>query len=205
MTKINPKKSALLVIDITNLCCSVKCERHASHGRIRRMVPNLVKFIEEYKKRSLGPVIYTNCTKWDKKHLAPNIVELYKDPKCRWYSKDRSGFSEKFYKVRPGKDDFIVTKNTYDAFSNPKLEKMLKKKRVKRLIVTGIFGDGCVHTTINSGFSKGYSFIILKDLIETTNAKSRQDLQRLLKNYSWPLMFGKTIVSKEFLRVAGKI
>ena len=164
------------------------------------MVPKLVVFIKEYKKRFKNPIIYVNCTRWDKKHLPPNIIELYKDPRCRYYSEDKTGFSEKFYKVKPEKNDIVITKSNYDAFTSHKLSRILKKNKMKHLIVTGVFGDGCVHATIQGGFSKGYNFVILKDLIETTDVKIRQDLQRLLKKYTWPVMFGKTITSKEFLR-----
>ena len=167
--------------------------------KIRKMVPRLVKFIEEYKKLG-GYVIYTGCVPWNKKSLAKNIVELYKDPKCRYYSKDKSGFAENFFVVEPEKNDIIITKNTYDAFTNPKLEKILKKRKTNHIIVTGIFGDGCVHASIQGGFSKGFNFIILKDLIETTDVKIRQKLQKSLKIYTWPIMFGKTLDSKELIK-----
>jgi nicotinamidase-related amidase len=65
-------------------------------------------------------------------------------------------------------------------------------------IPAGVFGDGCVHSTIQGGFSAGYNFVILKDLIETTDDKTRQKLQKLLKEYTWPVMFGETINSKKF-------
>ena len=144
---IDVRKSALLVIDIINSCCSKKCEVkkwNISFKKIRKMVPSLEKFIEYYKKCG-GSVIYTNCVPWDKKHLPKNINELYKDPKARYYSSDKSGFSEEFFCLKPDKDDFIVTKNSYDAFTNPMLEKILKKMKVNHIIVTGVFADGCVH------------------------------------------------------------
>lgn len=195
-------KNILLVIDIVNFCCSERCETKKcgiTFSKIRKMVPKLVKFIEKYRQKN-GKVIYIKCYPWDKKHLAKNIIELYKDPKCRYYSSDKTGFDEKFYLVEPKKDDFIFSKNTYDAFSNAKLVNFLRKSKVKTLIITGIFGDGCVNATIHNGFSKGYNFIILKDLIETTDLSRRQKIQKYLKQYTWPLMFGKTITSDEFLR-----
>ena len=191
--KITNKNSALIVIDIINFCCQPK------HTKIRRMVPRLVKFIQQYKAEFKGQVIYINCNKWNKKNLPKNLVELYKDPKCSYYTTDKTKHPEEFYKISPDKDDLIITKNNYDAFTNPKLDKFLKSKKIKYLIVTGIFGDGCVHSTIQGGFSKGYNFIILKDLIETTDEKIRQDLQKILKQYTWPIMFGKTTSSKQFL------
>lgn len=198
--KINIKETILLVIDVTNGCCHPKCEikkRNIFFNKIRKMVPNLKRFISQYRNLG-GQVIFVNCTPWKKEFLAKNIVELYKNPECTYYSSDMSGFSEKFFSVEPEEKDFIVTKNTYDAFTNPELVRILKKLRAKYVVITGVFGDGCVESTIQGGFSAGYNFIILKDLIETTDDKIRQRLQNLLKEYTWPVMFGKTINSKKF-------
>jgi len=199
---INKENSALIVVDVINSCSAEQCEIRKweiTFKKIREMIPRLNDFINEYKKIG-GKVIYVNCVPWTKKYLAKNIIELYKDPKCKYYSKDKKGFSEKFNLVKPDKEDIIITKNSYDAFTNPKLEMILKKQKIKYLLVTGIFGDGCVDSTIQGGFSKGFNFIILKDLIETTDVKIRQDLQKLLKKFTWPVMFGETIDSKDFLR-----
>lgn len=199
---MNPKDSVLVVIDVINLCCSSKSEvkkRDLIYKKIRQMTPKLVEFIEDYKKLYKKPVIYVKCIKWDKDHVAPNIRELYKDPRCIYYTKDETEFSEEFYDVNPKKDDIIITKNSYDAFTNPELDKLLKKMKIKNIIITGVLGDGCVDATIKGGFSKGYNFIILKDLIETMDNKNRQKLQSLLKEYTWPILYGKIINSKELL------
>ncbi len=194
------KEVALIVVDITNFCCHPKCEIKkwdVSFNKIRKMIPTLKKFISQYRNAG-GQVIFVNCTPWKKEFLPKNIVELYKDPKCRYYSSDKSDFSEKLFELEPQKNDFIVTKNNYDAFTNPKLDKFLKEKKIKNVAIAGIFGDGCVWSTIQGGFSLGYNFIILKDLIETTDVVIRQKLQKLLKEYTWPTMFGRTINSKDF-------
>jgi len=200
---VNSKNSALLVIDVINSCCHQKCEIkkwNISFKKIRKMVPKFVRFIEEYKKKTKNPVIYVNCVPWDKKHLMKNVVELYKDPKCRYYSEDKSGFREKFFMVKPEKEDVVFTKNNYDAFSNKKLVNYLKKKKIKYIIVTGVFGDGCVDASIVGGFSRGFNFVLLKDLIETTDVPKRQRLQKIMKEELWPTMYGKTMNSKEFLK-----
>ncbi len=201
--KITNKNSALVIIDIVNSCCSSKGETpefNISFKKIRKMVPKLITFIEEYKKQG-GRVIYVKITPWNKKHLAKNLVELYKDPQCIYYSDDTTGFDEAFYKVKPEKNDYIITKNTYDTFANPEFDKLLKKLGVQYLIMTGVFGEGCVESTIQCGFSKGYNFVMLKDMIETMDRPDRQALQQALKDVIWPTNFGKTITSKEFLKL----
>lgn len=201
--KINASNTALLVIDVINSGAHEKCEIPKwgiYFSKIRKMVPKLVKFIEDYRKTVRGLVIFINCTPWKKEYLTENINELYTDPKTNYYSKDDSGFSGEFYQVKPLKQDIILTKNHYDAFVNPELNSILKRKGIQYLIVTGVFGDGCVLATICGGFSKGYNFIILKDLIETTDKEIRQRILRGLKDFTWPIMYGRTMVSKEFLK-----
>lgn len=197
------QKTVLLVIDIINSTCHPKAETpewKIRFKKIRKMIPKLSKFIDRYRE-SGGKIIFVNCTKWDKKHLTKNLVELYKDPECEYYSEDKTNFEEQFYKIKPRDKEIVVTKNSYSAFTNPELDKILKKDKIKTIVIAGVFSDGCVHSTIDHGFSLGYNFIILKDLVETTDLKIRQDLQKLLKEYTWPKMFGKTISSKDFWKI----
>ncbi|MBD3311379.1 MAG: isochorismatase family protein [Candidatus Magasanikbacteria bacterium] len=199
-------ETALLVIDVLNSCCHENCEVEKwkmTFKKIRRMVPKLKKFIKDYKKLG-GKVIYVNYPVWIEENLKKNIVELYKNPACRYYSKDKTGFSNNFFQLKPEKDDIIITKNSYDAFSNKKMDKNLKKLGVKYLIITGVFGDGCVHATIQGGFSSGYNFIIVKNLIETTDNPTRQELQALMKKWLWPKMFGRTVTAKKTLEILKK-
>ena len=195
--------TALLVIDVINSCADERYEIpkvDIGFSRIREVVPKLEKFLKQYRKVVNGMVIFVKTTPWRKEFLTANINELYTDPKAAYYSEDTSGFAEEFYKVTPQKGDTIFTKNHYDAFVNPKLDKTLKGRGIKYLVVAGIFGDGCVLATVCGGFSKGYNFVILKDLIETTDSKTRQELQKYLKEFTWPIMYGRTLTSSEFLK-----
>lgn len=199
---MNKNNTALLVIDPVNSCAHEQCEtpkRNIYFSKIRSMLPKLASFISQYKKRVGGLVIYTTITPWNKEHLAENINELYTDPKAFYYSEDTSGFDEKFHTVIPSKEDLVFAKNTYDVFTNEDLLKELKKRNIKYIVITGIFTDGCVLASIASGFAKGFNFVILKDLIETTDNQTRQQLQKLLIDYTFPKMYGKTITSSELL------
>jgi len=201
--KISSKNAALLIIDVVNSCAHPRCEdkeRGITFAKIRKMIPKLASFVAKFRQGFKGEVIYVNITPWNKKHLAKNIIELYKDPKCRYYSDDESGFDSQYYLLKPDAGDKIIVKNTYDTFANPELETFLRQKKIQYLITTGIFGDGCVQATINGGFSKGFNFVVLKDLIETTDVPRRQKLQSLLKKYMWPLSFGPTMSSEDFLK-----
>ena len=164
------------------------------------MLPKLNKFVKNYRKEIGGFVVITTITPWRREHLPDNLNELYTDPEAEYYSEDTTGFDEEFHTIKPEKNDLVVTKNTYDTFTDESLVKELKKRGIKYIVVTGIFSDGCVLASVVSGFSKGFNFVILKDLIETTDSKTRQELQKLLIEFTFPKMYGKIIESEELLK-----
>jgi len=199
--KMNSKNTALVLIDVVNGCCHKECEDPGlkiTFSKIRKVVPKLNKFVRAFKKQVGGKVIFTNLTPWTKEYLPENIQELYTDPRTTYYG-EGTKFESAFYKIKPQKGDIILTKNNYDTFSNPKFEKTLKKNGIKYLVITGFFTDGCVLATISGGFAHGLNFVILKDLVETTDLKRRQEHCKYLTQYTFPIMYGKTLTSKTFL------
>jgi nicotinamidase-related amidase len=193
--------TVLVVIDAVNSCCHEKCETpewNISFSKIREMIPKLDKFIEEFRTKIGGKIIFTNLTPWTKEALPENINTLYTDPNVVYYG-DGSDFENEFYVVKAKPEDIIVTKNNYDTFSNPEFDKILKQNGIQYLVMTGAFTDRCVLATIAGGFSRGYNFVILKDLVETTDVKIRQELQEYLRDYTFPVLYGKTMTSDKFI------
>jgi nicotinamidase-related amidase len=68
-------------------------------------------------------------------------------------------------------------------------------------MVTGVFTDGCVLSTIINGFSKGYNFVVLRNLVETTDLPIRQELAKSLLEYTLPMQYGKVMASEEILEI----
>ena len=109
-----------------------------------------------------------------------------------------TGKAEEFYEI-PTQGALVFTKNSYDAFTCARLVETLEQMKIRYVITAGIFSDGCVLASVCGGFSKGYSFIIAKDLIETTDDMDRQSIQKYFLDRMWPLMFGPTVDSQQIL------
>ena len=193
--------SVLLVIDVINSCAHSRYEdqeRGIHYTKIRQMIPSLASFIACFRQLG-GRVILITTVPWQEQHLPDNINELYREnQEARYWSRDTGGHAERFYGI-PTDGMMVFAKNSYDVFTNENIVNTLEETQVRYIIVTGLFGDGCVLATICGGFSKGYHFIVLKDLIETTDDKERQAFQRYLKERMWPLMYGATVESQDLL------
>jgi nicotinamidase-related amidase len=193
--------SALLVIDVINSCAHEGYEdreRDIHYSKIRQMVLSLSSFIASYKQLG-GTVILVTTVPWQEQYLPDNINELYRnDERARYWSRDTGGHGEQFYQI-PTDGAMIFVKNSYDAFTCHDLVSTLEKMHIRYIIMTGVFGDGCVLATICGGFSKGYHFIVAKDLIETADDQDRQVMQQHLKGTLWPLMYGTTVESSAIL------
>lgn len=195
--------TALLVIDVINSCAHKNCEIQKwkiTFSKIREMVPKLEGFIESYRNEINKNVVLTTTVPWRKEFVAENINELYEDPNAIYYTEDTSGFAEEFYLLKPKEADLIIDKNTNDAFADERLIKYLKERKIKYVVTTGLFTDGCVLASAAGGFSRGYNMVVLKDLVETTDSKTRQQLQKLLIKFTFPFIFARTLSSQEFLK-----
>jgi nicotinamidase-related amidase len=202
----NLNNSVLLVIDVINSCAGVDYEdreRDIHFSRIRQMVPSLSAFITAYRQLG-GTVILMTTVPWQEPYLPDNINELYRnDERARYWSRDTGGHGEQFYGI-PTEGTLVFAKKSYDAFTCEDFVNTLVKMQTRYVIVTGLFGDGCVLATICGGFSRGYHFIIAADLIETTDDEDRQMMQKRLKETMWPLMYGATVESRFILSAFAK-
>jgi nicotinamidase-related amidase len=197
-----PGNTALLVVDVMNACAH---ERHEDPGRgirfsrIRAMVPRLAAFVEAF--RGLGgAVLLVKSVPWQERFLPDNLNELYReDAGARYWSADRSGHAEQLYGL-PEEGAEVFTKCSYDAFTCAELVAALERRRIRYVIVAGVFGDGCVLATICGGFARGYRLVMAADLIETTDDPGRQAVQAHLKARTWPQMYGATLDGAEILR-----
>ncbi|MBS7610679.1 cysteine hydrolase [Candidatus Bathyarchaeota archaeon] len=71
--------------------------------------------------------------------------------------------------LKPNPDEFIVKKETYDAFFNTELEDILNRVGVENVILTGVVANICVLHTAGSAALRGFKVILPVDCIAALN------------------------------------
>ena len=72
------------------------------------------------------------------------------------------------------KDYNVVAKNTYDAFINTDLDRLLEKDTIDRVVVCGVMTDCCCDTTARSAFNRGYETWLVNDACGSANKNQHE-------------------------------
>jgi ureidoacrylate peracid hydrolase len=196
---INPNNTALLVIDIQNDYCAKEGKiakvRKLDVSPVQGMVKSLIKFIKIARSKKIT-IIFTRMIE-DNNYMRENAKIKFKasSKPLDICIPDSVGF--KYFKVRPEKKDFEITKKSYDAFSNPELSKILKKAGTKNLILTGAYTAVCVDSTLRAAYTKGYNIIVPKDLVSMP--KERLNMHSAALEV-WNLKFAHLANSEEIIK-----
>ncbi|UCD19184.1 MAG: isochorismatase family protein [candidate division WOR-3 bacterium] len=143
---------ALIVIDM---------QRHFCDKNSNFFVPDSDRLAETIKglidlfRRHDRPVIFTRHIDSD----APDNLML------RWWTEK---ISEKdpmsmIVDVLDVGESPVVIKHQYDGFLNTQLEKILREKSIRQVVISGVLTNLCCETTARSAFMRGFEVYFLKD------------------------------------------
>jgi len=201
MYNVDAEPHPLVVVDPVKGCCGRDYERpdwNIHFSKVRETIPRLNGFAERC--RALGGrVIWVKPAPWTEENLPNNINRLYREnPRATFYVTEHA---EEYSEFQPGIDvepeDEVIVKNSYSAFTNPRLEEILGSDTY---LVAGFYADGCVNATLVDGWGRGFFTYILSDLVESMDDPVKQRQKRFLLSHGWPLMYGHVMSSGEYLR-----
>jgi nicotinamidase-related amidase len=166
--RLDPKRTALLVIDIQNTYLEVdldpvEAERWAPfRERMNQtVVPNTAKLIAHCRKRGVE-VIFAR------------IACLKSDGRDRSLSQKKPGFNYLLLpkdredslmvpELTPESEDIVVIKTTDSALTGTNLRLVLRNMEISDVIVAGIFTDQCVSSTVRSLADESFGVVVVED------------------------------------------
>jgi len=147
----NPRKAALLVIDVQNYFTDSKS--HACIPTAPEIVPKVKSLTNAFHKIE-RPVIFT-------RHIDIDMDNLMN----RWWQDSirkndlQSEINDNF-DTSYGK---IIEKHQYDAFLKTDLDKMLRESNTSQVVITGVVTHLCCETTARSAFMHNYETFFVTD------------------------------------------
>jgi nicotinamidase-related amidase len=165
---LDPKTTALLVIDIQSTYLEDKNTPEETarwqpfYKRMRDVViPNNARMIAECRKRGVE-VIFARiaCHKIDGRDRSLS----QKKPGFNYLllPKDRPD-SQVVPELAPRGDEIVITKTTDSALTGTNLRLLLHNMGIKDVVVTGIFTDQCVSSSVRSLVDESFGVVVVED------------------------------------------
>ena len=165
---LDPTTTALLVIDIQNTYLEDKDTPEETarwqpfYQRMREtVIPNNARLIEECRSRGVE-VIFARiaCHKTDGRDRSLS----QKKPGFNYLllPKNRSD-SQIVSELAPHEDEIVITKTTDSALTGTNLRMVLHNMGIKNVIVSGIFTDQCVSSSVRSLVDESFGVVVVED------------------------------------------
>ena len=164
-TKIDPKKTALLVIDM---------QKHFLNGKQdffkglyqqvieNKVIENTLNVLDQARKAKLPVLHIITGHKADRSDVVPTITDMSVAGKLP-HLVENTPAAEIVDELKPLPDEAVVFKRRHGAFYQTDLELLLRTSSVDTLLFAGVLTDACVATTVTESRMRDYHVIVISD------------------------------------------
>lgn len=170
--KVDPKHTALVVIDMQNDFCHENGAVAQDGGNVtpaQEMVPRLQALIDSAHEAG-AHVVFTQAwhSEWTDSEVRMER-RVDKSPTCM-----EGTWGAEFYGVFPEERDLVLKKNRFSAFIGTNLDLILRTRGIKSLILTGTVTNVCVESTAREGFMHDYYIVVVEDGVAAGNRAAHE-------------------------------
>ena len=166
--RLDPRKTALLVIDIQNTYMEVD-DDPVEAGRWAPFRARMTEVVIPHTARLID-----DCRARGVEIMFARIACLKSDGRDRSLSQKKPGFnylllpkdredSQLVPQIEPAAEDIVVIKTTDSALTGTNLRLILRNMEITDVIVAGIFTDQCISSTVRSLADESFGVVVVED------------------------------------------
>lgn len=195
---IDPRWTALLVIDVQNDFCHPDghFSRHgADLSAIESALPRMRHLVIEARKLGIPIFLIQQQTLPNGTSDSPAWRRFKtRDSRSPYYATPGSWGCQFDDGIEFSPNDIVIVKFRPDAFLATHLDQFLRARGIKSVVVTGMFTEGCVESTVRAASYHDYYVVVAQDAVASTNKTLHEGSMRLFKA-RYPLADTKDILN----------
>lgn len=161
-TVLDPKKTALIVVDMINEFC--KPGGKMVLPGYEKLMPQQKALIAEARANDV-PVIFVVDS--HRKNMRQDREWLKRTP----HGVENTWATEVIEDLEMRDDDLVVVKHRYSAFFQTDMDLLLKDMLISQVIVCGVVTNICVRSTVHDAFFQGYDVVVPHDACAATGPR----------------------------------
>jgi nicotinamidase-related amidase len=158
--QLDPKKTALVVIDLQNAIVGMSPAPHSA----AQVVENSKKLAEAF--RTHGALVV---------YVRVDMNDFMKLPVDQPFNLGDKPLPAVASEIAPSAGflpgDILVTKRHWGAFAGTDLEQQLKSRGIDTVVLTGISTNAGIESTARQGTGLGFAFVLVEDACSSQNAE----------------------------------
>jgi len=176
-TKIDVKKTALLIIDMQNDLVKVKEEPFNGVTKMvesKGAIGNIGKVMGAARRAEMPVIFIGHVHREDNADVVPSITDMMLQAPTpppgggvRARMVEGTPGAQVVDELRPAPGDHVIWKRRSNAFYNSDLELMLRTRGIDTVIITGVVTNGCVANTVRGARERDLHVIVLSDCCAT--------------------------------------
>jgi ureidoacrylate peracid hydrolase len=165
--KIDPAHTALVVVDMQNDFCAEGGYIHNNLGC--DMSPNaplagrIMELVETA--REANALVVWIQANYEPRYLSGQALAKIAEKQTGAICCEGGTWGYDFYEVSPAPGEPIIEKHTYSGFFGTELDRMLRFRGIKTLVMTGVATNVCVESTWRDGYFNGYYIVVPEDCV----------------------------------------
>lgn len=159
--KMQPDRTALLIIDMTNGFLMPGSPLEIPGGR--DLIPGLSRLAGVCREKDITVIFVSHVFRKDGSDMGLSAV--FRPPEAAAKGTLSEGTaSVEFYKgIQPGKNDIVLKKQRFSAFVGTALDLILRSNEIDTLIIGGVATNICCESTARDARMRDYKVIFLSD------------------------------------------
>jgi nicotinamidase-related amidase len=159
---LDPKKTALMLIDLQNVVVSRDTKPHTAGEVIKRS-----RALAEAFRAKGAPVVYVRV-------LISEVLSLPSDEAMSLSKDIPASASEIAESAGMQSGDLLVTKRHWGAFAQTELEQQLRSRGIETIVLAGIATNFGVESTLRQGTGLGFAFVTIEDACSTFSPEMQE-------------------------------
>ena len=189
---LNPAHTAVVVIDMQNDFCAENGYLHKNLGvDMTSNIPLAQRIMElvAAARRAHAMVVWIKAN-YETRYLSGQALSKLQQKQNSSICCEGGTWGWDFFEVEAEPDEWVIEKHTYSGFHGTELDRVLRFKGIRSLVMTGVATNVCVESTLRDAYFNGYYIVLPEDCV---NSVARDLHDATLKNVR--MYFGEVVGS----------